>query len=52
MHWGVVRRDDLPDNCPSLDALHAALFEAAGSEGGFTDFPDLTVQWLKDHKLR
>ena len=52
VHWGVVRRDDLPDNCPSLDALHAALFEAAGSEGGFTDFPDLTVQWLKDHKLR
>lgn len=52
VHWGVVRRDDLPDNCPSLDALHAALFTAAGSEGGFTDFPDLTVQWLKDHARR
>lgn len=52
VHWGVVRRDDLPANCPSLDALHAALFTAAGSEGGFTDFPDLTVQWLKDHPLR
>lgn len=52
VHWGVVRRDDLPDNCPSLNALHAALFDAAGSEGGFTDFPDLTVQWLKDHKQR
>ncbi len=52
VHWGVVRRDDLPANCPSLDALHAALFDAAGSEGGFTDFPDLTVQWLKAHPRR
>ena len=52
VHWGVVRADGLPANCPSLDALHEALFATAGSEGGFTDFPDLTVNWLKAHGRR
>ncbi|MBX7120751.1 MAG: glycerophosphodiester phosphodiesterase [Pseudomonadales bacterium] len=52
VHWGVVRVDDLPENCPSLDSLHEALFIGARSEGGFTDFPDLTVNWLKAHCLR
>ena len=52
VHWGVTRRDDLPANCPSYDALLEALYTTAGTEGGFTDFPDLNVQWLKDHRKR
>ncbi|PQO34004.1 glycerophosphodiester phosphodiesterase [Blastopirellula marina] len=44
---GVVRRDDLPKNCPSIDALHKALFSVAGVDDVCTDFPDLSVEWLK-----
>lgn len=32
--------------------MRATLFATAGSEGGFTDFPDLTVNWLKAHGRR
>ncbi|QDT56095.1 Glycerophosphoryl diester phosphodiesterase precursor [Caulifigura coniformis] len=44
---GVVRRDALPENCPSIDGLHEALFAVAGVDDVCTDFPDLSVQWLK-----
>lgn len=47
VHPYTVRADDLPRNCPSLDALHAALFRAAGVDGVFTDFSDLTAAWLR-----
>ncbi|MCC9604820.1 glycerophosphodiester phosphodiesterase [Blastopirellula sp. JC732] len=43
---GVVRRDDLPPNCPSIAALHEGLFDVAGVDDVCTDFPDLSVDWL------
>lgn len=49
---GVINRDALPENCPSVDALHAALFDTAGVDAVCTDFPDLSVQWLKSHPVR
>ena len=44
---GVLRRDALPGNCPTLDALHDALFNQAGVDDVCTDYPDLSVRWLQ-----
>jgi glycerophosphoryl diester phosphodiesterase len=52
VHPYTVRRDELPKDCPSLDALHAALFVDAKVDGVFTDFTDLTADWLKSHSRR
>jgi len=49
---GVIRQDSLPERCPSVDALHAALFETAGVNAVCTDFPDLSVQWVREHQGR
>lgn len=49
VHPYTVRRDDLPKNCPSVDALHAALFRTAGIDGVFTDFTDVTIAWLQQN---
>ena len=49
IHPYTVRRDDLPRNCSSVDALHAALFAELRVDGVFTDFPDLTEAWLKQN---
>lgn len=46
VHPYTIRRDELPKNCPSTDALHAALFTEAKVDGVFTDFADLTRSWL------
>ena len=47
VHPYTIRVDELPKNCPSADALHAALFREAKSDGVFTDFTDVTLAWLK-----
>ncbi len=47
VHPYTVRRDELPKNCPSVDALHAALFRGARVDGVFTDFTDVTATWLR-----
>ncbi len=47
VHPYTIRRDELPKNCPSLDALHTALFSNAGIDGVFTDFTDLTLGWIR-----
>jgi hypothetical protein len=47
-----VRRDELPRNCPSIDALHAALFGTARIDGVFTDFTDVTAAWLRGAGMR
>lgn len=52
IHPFTVRKDELPKNCPSLDALHAALFRELGVEGTFSDFSDLTLRWLRQNGLR
>lgn len=52
LHPYTVRTDDLPKDCPSLDAVHAALFREVRVEGVFTDFPDQTAAWLQANGLR
>ncbi len=49
VHPYTVRRDELPRNCPSVDALHAALLGEARVDGVFTDFTDVTLAWVKRH---
>ncbi|MES2693559.1 MAG: glycerophosphodiester phosphodiesterase [Verrucomicrobiota bacterium] len=49
VHPYTMRRDELPKNCPSTDALHAALFGQARVDGLFTDFSDTTIAWLKQN---
>jgi glycerophosphoryl diester phosphodiesterase len=52
VHPYTLRRDDLPKNCPSFEALHAAVFKEARVDGIFSDFTDLTVAWLKANAAR
>lgn len=52
LHPYTVRVDDLPRDCPSVDALHTALFRELKVEGVFTDFPDQTAAWLGKNGLR
>jgi glycerophosphoryl diester phosphodiesterase len=47
VHPYTVRRDDLPKHCPDLPALHAALFGQARVDGVFSDFPDLTLAYVR-----
>ena len=46
VHPYTLRRDRLPSWAGSFDDLQGALF-AAGVDGVFSDFPDLTVAWLR-----
>ena len=46
---GVVNRDALPPDCPSMQALHEGLITAAGVDDICTDFPDVSVQWIREH---
>lgn len=48
-HPYTIRVDELPKNCPSAEALHAALFTDAKIDGVFTDFTDVTLGWVKQH---
>jgi glycerophosphoryl diester phosphodiesterase len=32
-----------------VEALHAALFRELRVEGVFTDFPDVTLAWVRQH---
>lgn len=50
VHPYTIRIDELPRNCPSVEALHAALFQGAGIDGVFTDFTDVTAAWLKANR--
>ena len=52
VHPYTIRRDELPKNCPSVDALHVALFRDEAVDGVFTDFTDLTLNWLRAHGRR
>jgi glycerophosphoryl diester phosphodiesterase len=46
VHPYTRRSDQLPVRAPDEDAVYRALFELAGSDGVFTDFPDRTLRWL------
>ena len=50
IHPFTIRRDELPKNCETLEALHAALFRDARVDGAFSDFPDLTAAWLRQNR--
>lgn len=50
VHPYTSRIDDLPKNCPSSDALYEALFALAKADGVFTDFPDVTLRWVRTHE--
>jgi glycerophosphoryl diester phosphodiesterase len=52
VHPYTIRRDDLPKQCPSVEALHAALFHDQKIDGVFTDFTDVTAMWLGAAGLR
>lgn len=47
IHPYTIRIDDLPKNCPSAEALHAVLFRELRVDGVFTDFPDVTADWVR-----
>ncbi len=47
VHPWTIRRDDLPPTVDSLDQLHSVLFSQLGVDGAFSDFPDLTVQFVR-----
>lgn len=47
VHPYTIRTDELPKNCPSPDALHTALFNDLRVDGVFTDFTDVTANWLR-----
>jgi glycerophosphoryl diester phosphodiesterase len=47
VHPFTIRRDDLPRHCPDLPALHVALFTQARVDGAFSDFPDLTLAYVR-----
>ena len=46
VHPYTLRVDALPPGPADADALHAALFDLAGVDGLFTDFPDRTKAYL------
>ncbi|HOX57915.1 MAG TPA: glycerophosphodiester phosphodiesterase [Candidatus Paceibacterota bacterium] len=47
VHPYTLRADDLPKFADSMDDALEILFVQAKLDGLFTDFPDLTVQWLR-----
>jgi glycerophosphoryl diester phosphodiesterase len=51
VHPYTLRRDSLPEYLPDHDALLTMLFDRAGVDGIFTDFPDLAVR-LRDSLAR
>jgi len=48
----TLRIDQLPDNAPDADSAHQALFELAGIDGLLSDFPDVTLAFLRRRSLR
>jgi len=47
VHPYTLRADALPEGVPGVDALHRALLLDAGVDGLFSDFPDLTVDYIR-----
>jgi glycerophosphoryl diester phosphodiesterase len=49
IHPYTIRIDALPENCASVEALHAVLFKELRVDGVFTDFPDVTAAWVRQN---
>lgn len=47
VHPYTLRADELPVGVSDTNALHRALFDVAGVDGLFTDFPDLSLRYLQ-----
>jgi glycerophosphoryl diester phosphodiesterase len=47
VHPWTIRADDLPKQVASLAELHDILFSQLGVDGAFSDFPDLTVNFVR-----
>ena len=52
VHPYTLRVDDLPKGISTPEELMRLLFEEAKVDALFTDFPDVTVNWLKKKKSR
>ena len=46
VHPYTFRSDQLPEHAPDAGAVHRAIFDVAGADGLFTDFPDVTLAAL------
>lgn len=46
VHPYTLRKDELPAGVTNLDVMHHAIFNDAGADGAFSDFPDLTSKFL------
>lgn len=49
IHPYTLRKDSLPSFAKNMDQLHHIIFVTAKSDGVFSDFPDLTVNYLSTH---
>jgi len=47
VHPYTFRSDDLPAGAPDAEAVHRTLFEVAGVDGLFSDFPDRTLAYIR-----
>ena len=50
VHPYTVRKDKLPAYVDNVDELYEAILYQAGADGLFTDFPDLGLNFVKNHK--
>lgn len=50
VHPYTLRQEELPAGVLHMDELHRALFEGAGVDGVFSDFPDLTRRYLDNRR--
>lgn len=52
LHPYTVRKDSLPPFISDVNKMYQALYETAGADGVFTDFPDTAVQYLHKKQPR
>ena len=50
VHPYTVRKDKLPAYVDNVDELYEAILYQAGADGLFTDFPDLGLNFVRNHK--
>ena len=50
VHPYTVRADQLPDYATDVNQLYDILYNKAGVDGLFTDFPDKAVSFLKEKR--
>ena len=46
VHPWTIRTDSLPKEADTIETLHRVLFAELGVDGAFSDFPDVTVQYV------